>query len=1236
VDEGLADSAQPLHVRLNAARARQGISIREAAAQIGVPAPTVQGWLNGRHLPTPALRPQFQRLVELLGLTDQLDASWARRERSARLRTQRAPYLGLRPFSAADASLFRGRRGDVQSLVRRLSPLRNGLVAVVGASGSGKSSLLAAGLIGGACAPGGELVGWTAVMRPATEIAAGDSDRMGRADPRLVVADQFEDVLRLSPADRTTAIEALAAAARDRVVVISLRSDAFGEAMAYPALGPALSEPFLLGPPEPDELRAAVVAPAAETGVTVDDSLTELIVRDLALAAPGGQLAPLPLLSNALLATWAVSDGTRMTVADYLRVGGIASGIEQTAEETYADLSPEDQDRVKGLFLRLVRVEADSVHRESIPTTDLTDAERTDLDGFIAARMLTSDADRIVISHDALLSHWPRLRDWIEEGRQQLQAVARLRRATQLWLESERDPATLIPVQRLPMFAHLAADDPQLFLSPAEREFLAASRIHFANQLEAERRTSARLRQRGRAAITLAVAAVALAIVAGLMFSRSQQSAALAQEAERQAESRQVASQADQVREHDPAMSAQLGLIASSLAPTREGTSALLDATARRSPTRWLSTGPAVLAASDRRTLVVRGDGDGTLTVWRRDELVSSPGMTMRVGPAKTPLATVAVTDAGPRSLVAAGGVGVMQLLDVTEQPQLAASLPGESGTEWSATAFSPDGRLLAVGDQDGRILIYGLADPRAPTLVATLQQPKATEDERVPVSALLFGPDGGILYSAGKQAQILRWRIGTTPAAMPPINFSGDRPAIALATSPRGDLLAAGLYGRRVLEWHIDGERATAGPILTGFLGEVPGVAYSEDGKSLFAASEDHTLYQFAADTGTLQHTLAGPTPLTGVAQVGGRIVTTNSGGELRVWPVHDPLIRPSGSTGYSFATDRSSRWLALSTAFDGIALWDQTRDYKAMPTPSVDLGEPVNGQAPTLASGVGLDPDGRFLLAGTSDGRVVTWPLDDSGAGKPTIATAIPDQYIGSLAVSGDRRLVAAVGMNNGTATVLLRADERGQLSRAARLSTEDPYSASFSADSQLLAIPVAGNAVQIWSVTDPDRPALASTISGLPSRPMIATFAPTSRRLAIGMENGEMWVWDLTEASTPRPAIERGDAHGEIYGLNWSPDEQTIIAAGGDEKVWAWPTQGDGTTTILALTGDLGRTHDAVYTNHGTQIAGTGANGHVRIWTATADAAASQVCASRGDPLSTQEWARFLPGIQPVTPC
>ena len=591
-----AGSRAEFSFALDDARRARHLSIRQVARIADVPPATAQGWLSGKHFPTPALRPQYLRLVAELGLAEQVPPDlfgdpWPALQPNLRAGT--APYLGLRPFDIGDAPYYFGRSAESARLAERVAALRReqgrGVLALVGPSGSGKSSLLAAGLIATECADG-RLAGWRAGSVPVSELATGRD-----ADLELVVIDQFEDALRLPARDAcVAAVERLASRA---VVVIGLRSDAFAEASQLPLLVAALSSPVLLAPVTREELREVVVGPARLAGVQVDDELVRVLLDDLARGwGPAGQTQTvLPLLSNALLTTWAAGTGDRMTVADYYAAGGISRAVESLAEQVYGSLDEGEQAATERLFLRLITVTPEAVIRRPLPLAAIDRTTRPVMDAFVAARMLTVAGDAVQISHDALLEHWERPREWIAARREDLAVLAKVRRAAAVWEDAGRDPAALVPVDRLEAVSSWL-EDPSwaALLAPHEQEFLDASERHFASVLVAERRANARLRRQRGLALGLTAVATALAVVSGFAFWGMRESQQAAEASRLQAQSRQVATAARSLRAKDPNLQDQMAVVSAELADTLESRSVLLDATAVDAPVQWRGgAGPA-------------------------------------------------------------------------------------------------------------------------------------------------------------------------------------------------------------------------------------------------------------------------------------------------------------------------------------------------------------------------------------------------------------------------------------------------------------------------------------------------------------------------------------------------------------------------------------------------------------------------------------------------------------------
>lgn len=513
-------SRQEFAALLNDARRRQHLSIRAVARIAQVPPTTAQGWLNGKHFPTPALRGNFLELVEHLELTgavprDLWEDGWTALEP---LKSGRSPYLGLRPYRTSDQELFFGRAAQSARLAAAVREVFSrdgvGILALVGASGSGKSSLLAAGLLGQEVSTG-SLAGWTGTSLPVIRLLAGDTVPADGDPRRLVVVDQLEEGLALPPVPRARFLEALGTLACRAVVVVGLRSEAFAAASAEPLLADALSHPILLPTLTLEEYRDVIVRPAETMSVAVDPELVQVLLDELG-PGPADRMGTgaLPLLSNALLLIWAVGNGRRLTLADHQTAGGIARAVERLAEQVYLSLEPAQKAAAERLFLRLVRVTGDVLVPETVPLAEVDASTRPAMEAFVAARMLTTDDDVVRISHQALLTHWQRLNDWLAEHSDDLAVMERLRGFAAVWVESGRDPAALVPVRRLAIFSRwLDRADRKRLLTDAEREFVAAADDWFAEAGQVERTNRRRLRGWQVAAGVLAGVAVVLAIV---------------------------------------------------------------------------------------------------------------------------------------------------------------------------------------------------------------------------------------------------------------------------------------------------------------------------------------------------------------------------------------------------------------------------------------------------------------------------------------------------------------------------------------------------------------------------------------------------------------------------------------------------------------------------------------------------------------------------------------------------
>jgi DNA-binding SARP family transcriptional activator/WD40 repeat protein/tRNA A-37 threonylcarbamoyl transferase component Bud32 len=467
----------------------------------------------------------------------------------------RNPYKGLSAFGELDAADFHGREAEIEEIIDTLAG--HPLVAVVGPSGIGKSSVVRAGMIpalrSGAI-PGSDqwlITGMmpgaypyeeltSALMRVATEMPS-DLEEDLRRDVRglarsvkryvpedstvLLVVDQFEELFTLASEDERAAFLAMLAATivdeRSNVrIVITMRADFFDRPLRFADLGDALRAGTIpISAPSDEALHAIVTNPAAGVGVAFELGLVDHIAGDVK-HQPGA----LPLLEFSLTELFDRRDSDLLTLEAYEASGGVLGALGRRAETTYADLDSEGQEAARETFLRLVNVtDAGRDTRRRVRLTELERLGLADLvlrdflSGFGDHRLLTFDRDPITrgptieVAHEAILNEWPRLAGWIDEHREDLLLRSRLAVAVTDWESSDRSDNYLLTRGRLNQHEAWTVET-GLTLSTAEIEFLDASRVA-EDHRTAQRRRTRRLVMSGfgvAAVIALILAAAAL------------------------------------------------------------------------------------------------------------------------------------------------------------------------------------------------------------------------------------------------------------------------------------------------------------------------------------------------------------------------------------------------------------------------------------------------------------------------------------------------------------------------------------------------------------------------------------------------------------------------------------------------------------------------------------------------------------------------------------------------------
>lgn len=841
------------------------------------------------------------------------------------------PYPGLAAFGPDEAQWFFGREKAVAHVLDLLSD-RAGPLVISGPSGTGKSSLLRAGVLPALSA--GRLVGsrdWAQVtLTPtvdplnqlATRIAAHtststDSHALAEAlfaDPSclveilrqvsdhgvVLVVDQFEEAFTLCPDERLRRafIEALCAASTGdkpaTPVVLGMRADFHGRCASYPGLVEALRcGQLLLGPMTEAELRDAVEKPAAVVGLQLQSGLVDVLLGDLGLRRedPSYQPGALPLLAHALQATWRQRDNRVLTIAGYQLIGGITGAIATTAERAYQRLTPQRQELARTLLLRMIQLgDGAADTRRRVDRARLV-AESPDPDGAWAvldtltdARLVTAHSSAVEIVHEAVLTAWPRLRAWIDNDRAGLLAEQRLVAAAEAWDQDGRHESDLYQGPRLAAVLERAERTASTLPAPAP-EFLRAS----VEREHAEQRVTARRTRRLRQLVALLSGLVLVAAVTTALTVKSRNDIAMQRNV---GLSREVAGAAMALRVTDRDLAGQLAVAAHHLAPTAEARGAVLTTLVNLDPTRRTdvsSTGPVqAVAFSADGSLLVAASRDGFARVWRVGEppsLAAPPIATLR----HPDQVRSAAFDRAGRILATSGADGKVRLWSVPELGRHAApmhELPGPMGA-LGPLAFSRDGTLLATGATPGTaVRLWRLTDPTK--WVAQFG------GHRHNVFTVAFDSTGRMLATAGADGTVKLWDI-TDPAHPVELWAATRRPGFisAVAFSPDGRLLAAGNTDASVFLWDIGRpDEPHELPSLGGFSGGVAGLAFDRTGRILATASYDNSAQLW--DISDPGHTAALAVPLAGDADNlysvafhpdGHTLVTASHGQNVRLW---------------------------------------------------------------------------------------------------------------------------------------------------------------------------------------------------------------------------------------------------------------------------------------------------------------------------------------------------------------
>jgi WD40 repeat protein/energy-coupling factor transporter ATP-binding protein EcfA2 len=1144
---------------------------RELARQAHYSSTTLADAAGGQRLPTLSVTLAFVQACG--GDPDDWEQRWrevaaARNVGQADVGTgpgQPCPYPGLAAFQPGDVARFHGREALTEDLVSLVGERR--FVAVFGASGSGKSSLIRAGLI--ACLrASGPVVLFTPGTHPLDECAARIATLASSSaatlrreldeNPRalhmtvlqaltgdaelLLVVDQFEEVFTLcTDADeRAGFIQALLTAAqaensRTRVV-IGVRADFYAHCADHPELVKALRDAQLLvGQMSTDELRRAVSQPAIDTGGTLETALLARVIADAA-----GRPNVLPLVSHALRETWHRRRGNTLTLAGYEASGGIHHALAQTAENVYTSLTEHQQRQARDVVLRLIALgDGTDDTKRRVQRDELPAGAEEVLDSLVDARLVTVDAETVELTHEALLDAWPRLRRWITENRAALLVHQQLADAALTWEREDRDTGVLYRGSRLATardWADQHHDD--IRRDPRVQQFLAAS---------ARRQNRARLL--GRTTVALLAVLTLVASLAAVYAMRQRDDA----QAERdRAVAIHTATEAEQVRDTDVSLAARLTLAAHRIQQTPETRSDLLD-TQNRPLSSVLDGGTStvfgVAFSPDERTMATAGD-DGAIRLWN----LTDPAHPVLWGRPLTGHAGrvywLAYSPDG-RTLASAGRDRTVRLWNVADPAHAASAgkpLTGHTDYVFSVS-FSPDGRTLVSASQDRTLRLWNVAD------AAPVGGPLVGHTDAV--ASATFSPDGRTIASAGHDRTVRLWNVTDLAHPVPwgqPLTGHTDT-VFATAFSPDGHTLASAGNDRTVRLWNVT-DPADATPLgqpLTGHTDTVYAVAFSHDGRILATAGADHVIRLWNTSSP------AGAVPL-------GRPLTGHTG------YVYWLAFSPDGHTLASVGADHMVR------------LWNLPRTV-------------LIGQS-SYVNGVAFSPDGHTLASASTDHTVWLWnvtdPADPTVLGRPLTGNT---NAVNQVAFSPDGHTLASAGRDKTVHVWNVRDPGHPVPWREPLTGHTGPVThVAFSPDSRTLASASSDGTVRLWNATD--MTSLGTPLTGHTKDVTWLAFSPDGRTLASASSDDTVRLWDVRDPA--RVTSRRISVNaGGVLGVAFSPDGHTLATADNDHTVRLWNITGAPTQLGQSLVGHTSFVFRVAFSGDGATLASTSDDGTIRLW-------------------------------------
>jgi WD40 repeat protein/uncharacterized caspase-like protein len=1079
------------------------------------------------------------------------------------------PYFGLRAFSENDSQYFYGREALTLQLLNHIA--LQSFCAVVGASGSGKSSLVQAGLIPQlrrhnswliySIRPGANPL--QALVTKLQNSALNNLFYQGveafvywlrtQESIVLLVIDQFEELFTLAPiAERhyflKLILEALEYASDKFKLIITLRADFISQSLENPNLALLLQKSSILVPPRlnDEEYRSVILSPASKVGLQVEPSLVEVLLQELEHSA-----GDLPLLEFVLDELWHYRHEGQLTLSAYHQhLGGIAGALERKADNVYSSLDTQTQECAKWIFLSLTQLgEGTQDTRRRVLKSELMVnkfsqalVEQT-LDILTKAKLVVVNVEEslgasktevvdnidniallqpsVEVIHEILIRHWSTLRWWLEENRSRIRTHRQIEQAAKLWLQNQENSDFLLQGVRLAEAEDIYIKYTSELLVDTQR-FIEACLAERKRLQYVEKR---RLRQAQRAVIGLSILGIAACSFGGLAYWQGNSAQISAIKALNQSSKANLLS-------HQ-----QLEALVASVKAAKQVKNTFAPAHLKLATTATLEQ--AISEVQERNRF--EGHTEGVISV-----AFSRDGQTLASG-------------------------SLDKTIKLWTRGGSFKTLAGHTEPVYSV-AFSPNGQILASGSIDRTVKLWNVRDG---SLLKTLEAHTHT------VNNVVFSPNGESFATASSDKSIKIWsHQGRLIKTITGYNF----PVLSLSFSPDGKYIAAGGEDKAIKIWDInDGRLLTT---LSAHQNWVNSLTYSGDGKLLVSGGADKYIMLWDVNQKKLIKTIPGHT-----ASVWGvrfspndkMIISASRDKTIKLWNLEgNELEEFEGHTKgvYSAAFSPDGKTIASVSLDNTVRLW-QRRNISQLDVLSADSDG---------VYAVAYSPDGSKIVAASGNGRVKIWHRDGALLKTFTahdsyiysIAFAFNGQFatsgsdgaikvwqndkliktikshntdINSVSFSPDGSLIASASKDN---TVKVHSLSSGQLQYTLEHAAE-VYGVNFSPDGEIIASTSTDKTIKLWRRSDGK---LLQTLTGHKDWVYSATFSPDGEIIASTSTDKTIKLWRRSDGKL----LQTLTGHkAEVYKASFSADGQTIASVSEDTTIKLWHRDGQLLTTL-----------------------------------------------------------------------